>query len=299
MTIVSIQNGKTLKKISKERISYLFLLPAFSIYILFFIYPLFRAFIYSFCEYKGRGFVYVGVKNYLYFLQDDVFRRIILNTCTMCVILVPTVIISSILIANYIVRKKQIVRGTLMGIFYFPGVTSIVTICIVWKWIYNSEGILNYFLSLLDIQGINWLGNPSSALLSVVVVLIYICIGMPIILITASIGNIPDCFYEVASLEGATNLQKLIYITLPLIKPTILYLAIILTITSFRAFIFVILLTAGGPYYSSSVIASYLANTAFECGQFGKASTIGILLLIIISILTLIQYKFFKGSVEY
>ncbi len=291
--------NKILKRIKKEKLSYLLLVPTFIIYILFFIYPLIKGFVYSFCEYKGRGFIYVGIKNYLYFLQDAIFRRIILNTCLICIILVPAVLTFSILVANYIVRRKKIVRGVLMGIFYFPGITSIVTICIAWKWIYNSNGILNYFLSLLNIQGTNWLGNAHTALLSAAIVLIYICVGMPIILLTAAIGNIPNSFYEVARIEGATGLQELIHVTLPLIKPSILYLMVILTSSSFCAFIYVILLTGGGPYYSSSVIASYLSDMAFTLGKFGQASTIGIILLVINATLTFVQYRFFKGDVEY
>ena len=287
------------KRINKEKTSYLFLLPTLIIYMLFFIYPLVQGFYYSFCEYHGKSFVYVGTKNYLYFLQDKIFRRVLLNTCWLSIIVVPTILIFSILIANYIVRKKQIIRGVLMGIFYFPGITSIVTICIAWKWLYNSNGILNYFLNLLRIEGTNWLGNPNTALVSVAIVLIYICVGMPIVLLTSAIGNIPHSFYEVADIEGATSWQKLIYITLPLIKPTVFYLVVILTISAFRAFIFIMLLSGGGPYYSSSVIASYLADVAFTFSQFGKAATIGIILLVITSALTLIQYRFFKGDVEY
>jgi len=287
------------KRINKEKTSYLFLLPTLIIYMLFFIYPLIQGFYYSFCEYHGKSFVYVGTKNYLYFLQDKIFRRVLLNTCWLSIIVVPTILIFSILIANYIVRKKQIIRGVLMGIFYFPGITSIVTICIAWKWLYNSNGILNYFLNLLGIEGTNWLGNPNTALVSVAIVLIYICVGMPIVLLTSAIGNIPHSFYEVADIEGATSWQKLIYITLPLIKPTVFYLVVILTISAFRAFIFIMLLSGGGPYYSSSVIASYLADVAFTFSQFGKAATIGIILLVITSALTLIQYRFFKGDVEY
>ena len=287
------------KRINKEKTSYLFLLPTLIIYMLFFIYPLIQGFYYSFCEYHGKSFVYVGTKNYLYFLQDKIFRRVLLNTCWLSIIVVPTILIFSILIANYIVRKKQIIRGVLMGIFYFPGITSIVTICIAWKWLYNSNGILNYFLNLLRIEGTNWLGNPNTALVSVAIVLIYICVGMPIVLLTSAIGNIPHSFYEVADIEGATSWQKLIYITLPLIKPTVFYLVVILTISAFRAFIFIMLLSGGGPYYSSSVIASYLADVAFTFSQFGKAATIGIILLVITSALTLIQYRFFKGDVEY
>ena len=288
-----------LKKIKKEKVSYFFLLPTFIIYTLFFIYPLIKAVSYSFCEYVGRSFVYTGLENYISLFQSKVFIKTIVNTCLLSLGAVPIVLISSILIANYIVKKRRKVRSFLMAMFYLPGVTSIVTICIAWKWIYHSKGILNHIINLAGIEGTNWLGNPSTALASVMVVLIYICIGYPVILFTAAIGNIPLSLYEVAEIEGATDWQKLWYITLPLIKPTTFYMVVILTISSFRAFIYVILLTGGGPYYSSSVIASYLADVAFQYSKFGLASAIGVILLLIIAILTVIQYRFFRGEVEY
>jgi len=286
-------------KIKKEKVSYFLLLPTFVIYTLFFIYPLIRAIFYSFYEYIGRNFVYVGLENYISLLQSKIFIKTIINTCLLCIGTVPIVLISSILIANYIARKRRKIRSLLMAMFYLPGVTSIVTICIAWKWIYHSKGILNYVINLAGIEGTNWLGNPKTALVSVMAVLIYICIGYPVILFTAAIGNIPLSLYEVAEIEGATYWQKLWYITLPLIKPTTFYLVVILTISTFRAFIYVILLTGGGPYYSSSVIASYLADVAFQYSKFGLASAIGVILLLIIVILTIIQYKFFRGEVEY
>ena len=134
---------------------------------------------------------------------------------------------------------------------------------------------------------------------AVMTVLIYIFVGMPIILLTAAINNIPDTLYEAADIDGATGMQKLINITLPLIKPTTFYLVVILTISAFRAFIYIKLLTGGGPYYSSSVISSHLVETAFSFNRFGLASAMGVILLLIIAVLTFVQFKFLKSDIQY
>ena len=122
---------------------------------------------------------------------------------------------------------------------------------------------------------------------------------MPIILLTAAMATIPKTYYDAAKIDGATSWQILWKITVPLIRPTILYLMIMTVIGSFQIFIIIVLLTGGGPYYRSTTIAFQIVDTAFSNGHFGLASAMGIILLFIISVLTLIQYKFLSKDIQY
>ena len=289
-----------LKKILKNKIAYLFILPSFVAYFLFLIYPLIRTFMLSFYKYKLNSFAFVGINNYIKLAADMVFRRAVWNTFLLTIIAVPTIIIISILIASFIINKSQKLRSLVMGIFYLPAVTSIVTICITWRWIYNTRyGILNSFLNFLGIESINWLGDSKTALSTILVVLVYISLGIPIILFTSAMGAVPKTYYEASDIDGANDFQKLWYITIPLIKPTTLYLAITLTIGLFQTFVIVRLMTGGGPYYATTTISFYLVQSAFYFSQYGFASTIGIFLLALIAGITILQYKFLSSEVEY
>ena len=129
--------------------------------------------------------------------------------------------------------------------------------------------------------------------------MVYFMIGAPIILYTAAMGAIPKQYYEIADIEGASYFQKLWHITIPLIKPTTLYLAIVLTIGLFQSFVIVKLMTGGGPYYRTTTIAYHLVQTAFWFTKYGLASAIGVVLLVVIAIFTIIQFKLLSGEIEY
>jgi len=289
-----------LRRIDKNKIAYLFILPSFMIYLIFLIYPLIRTIIMSFYRYEGRTFIFNGVENYIKLLSDSIFIKSIYNTTFITVFTVISLLTLSILAASFIISKTQKVRGFLMGIFYIPAVTSVVTVCIVWKLIYNAKsGILNQFLNLAGIDSVNWLGGQDTALTVIVTVMVYFMIGSPIILYTAAMGAIPKTYYEAADIDGANYLQKLRYITIPLIKPTTLYLAITLTIGLFQSFVIVKLMTGGGPYYRTTTIAYHLVQTAFWFTKYGLASAIGVVLLVVIGIFTIIQFKLLSGEVEY
>lgn len=275
-------------------------MPSFISYSLFLVYPLIKASIISFCRYESREFIYVGLRNYFYLLQDPIFKRAIINTCFFTIGSVPIVLAFAILIASFIVNKPPKVRNFFMGLFYLPTITSVVTICLSWQWIYSMKnGILNIALETAGFGAVNWLGNQQTALISVMVVLIYCIVGQPIILYTIAIGNIPKSLYEVADIEGATNFQKLWHITLPLIKPTTLFLTVILTIGSFQAFILVKLMTGGGPFYRTTTIAYQLVEDAFTFAQYGIASAMGIVLLCIVGLFTMLQFKLISSNIEY
>lgn len=293
---------KTLfKKIKKNSIAYLFILPSFSAYVLFLAYPLINTFRMSLTKYdRIHSFDFVGIANFVKLFNDDVFRKAIFNTCWFTAFSLPVVLIISILISAFLVDKSGRVKNFFLGLFYLPAVSSIVTICFTWKLIFKAKGgVLNYFLEFIGIPAINWLGGQTFPLLAISAILIYLTIGFKIILFTAAMGAIPKSFYEIADLEGASYCYKLIHITMPLIRPTLLFVVITSTIGFFQTYVIIQLVTGGGPYYRTTTIAFNLVQNAFLFLKFEMASTMGVFLLIIISIFTIVQLKFLSSELEY
>jgi len=294
--------NKTLfKRIKKNSIAYLFILPSFSAYVLFLAYPLINTFKMSLTRYdKIHSFDFVGIVNFVKLFNDDVFRKAIFNTCWFTAFSLPAVLIISILISAFLIDKSERVKNFFLGLFYLPAVSSIVTICFTWKLIFKAKGgILNHLLEFIGIPAVNWLGGQTFPLLAISAILIYLTIGFKIILFTAAMGAIPKSFYEIADLEGASYYYKLIHITMPLIRPTFLFVVITSTIGFFQTYVIIQLVTGGGPYNRTTTIAFNLMQNAFLFIKFEMASAMGVFLLIIISIFTIIQLKLLSSELEY
>lgn len=292
--------NKLKKRVKKYYIYYLFLLPSLSAYVLFLCYPLARAIIFSLHRFTIKTYKFIGIKNYVLLFSDEIFRRALTNTCLFVIISVPVVLILSLLIAATLVKMKDKARTNFMGIFYLPSVTSIVTLCLSWKWIYDFRyGMLNYLLNLLGYENINWLASKYTALPSLILILIYIGLGIPIILHTTAISAIPKTYEDAARIDGANSWQVLWKITIPLVRPTTLYLLILETIGTFQVFLIVLLTTLGGPYYRTTTLAFQLTEEAFKFSHYGIASTYGIILLMVVGTLTIIQYKFLSKDIQY
>lgn len=279
---------------------YLFLLPFTIPFLLFLIYPLINAFIYSFHKFNLSTYRFVGLQNYIDIFSEPLFRKSIITTCYFAIGAVPSILFITILLSAILIKLNDKMRTVFVGIFYLPAVTSVITFILTWKWIYNYRyGILNSLVRLLGYENINWLSNKYTALPAIVAMVVYSSLGMPIILFVSAMAGIPQTLYEAAIIDGASEWQTLWHITVPLIRPTTLYLLIILTINIFQIFTLILLMTGGGPYYRTTTMSFLMIQEAFQNSNFGISSTIGIIFLMIIGGLALVQYKWFSKEVEY
>jgi len=279
---------------------YLFLLPAMLFFLAFVLYPIADAVFISLYKYNGVSKTFLGVDNYVKLFQDEVFRTSLINTILLVAVNVPMTLVFSLLVSLIVYNKSEFIRSFTRASFYLPTVSSIVTIGIVWKWIYNPMfGILNYITSLIGIPPTNWLGDRRYALWALTVVLFTLSVGQPIILYIASLGNIPATYMEAADIDGASRFTVITKIIWPLIMPTSLYIIIITTINSFQTFAIVQLLTSGGPFYRTSTIVYQLYKTAFWNEEYGLATAMGMILAVIVVLISIIQYKFLSSDVEY
>jgi multiple sugar transport system permease protein len=288
------------RSIKGEMWGLFFIAPFAILFLLFEIYPIMNAFYLSFFDYGLGRKNWIGLDNYTKLLSDDVFLKSIMNTFGFVVGTVPLTYLFAVFAAVLIFGKHKHLASFFRGAFYLPIISSQVILSLIWAWIYNPvNGIANYSLSKLGLGPIMWLSDERFALLALIVVVVTFNVGQPIILILAALGNISPDYYEAADLDGASSVRKFWHITLPLLKPTSLYILVMSTIWAFQTFVVVQLLTGGGPNYATSTIMFLLYDTAFVYGQLGLASAMGIIITALISVVAIAQFKLMKSDVQY
>lgn len=289
------QISNLLSSMWKNRVSYLFLTPKLILFTLFIAIPVVWAFIIAFQNYGIFGSEWVGLDNFRKVLNSESFYIAMGNTFKYTFVTVPANVIIALVLASLIHPLGKIGQSFFRAAFYLPTVTSMVIIAMVWRWIYNYRyGLFNYILSWFDIAPVDWLGQSSSALWAIIIMTILIPPGVGIILYLAAMGNISESLYEAAKIDGAGPFQRWFHITLPMLKPTTLYLVMLSTIGSFQVFTQIILMTKGGPGYSTETLVHIIYKTAFRDFEFGVAAAQGIFLFFIILIFSIIQYRILK-----
>ena len=237
---------------------------------------------------------FVGIGNYLEMFQDAIFRKGFLNTVIIVVVAVPTVTAFSLWVSSAIYQMKAFTRSFYRCVFYLPVVTGTVAVTVVWKWMFNPyNGLIN---QIFDSVGFNWLGNPSTALACIIMILFTTSIGQPIVLYVAALGNVDHSLVEAAQVDGATKFQVFWKVKWPQIMPTTLYILVITTINSFQCFALIQLLTSGGPNHATDTIMYYIFDMAYKYHRFGYANAMGVILAIIIAIFSAVQFKLAKSE---
>lgn len=169
----------------------------------------------------------------------------------------------------------------------------------MWQYILNYDfGLLNYLMGLLGMEKINVL-SYNMALITTTAIVLTLGLGQPIVILTAALGGIPPSYYEAAEIDGASFWRRHLSITLPLLKPAILFVVVTGTIGAFQVFAIILLFTAGGPHYATSTILLLLYQEAFVNGDYGRGSAMAVLLSLIIVMIAWAQFKFLKTDIEY
>ena len=276
---------------------YLFLLPSLFFFITFVVFPMFMCIYTSFFDSnmgKNAVDVFIGLDNYKELFSDPVFIKALKNTLIIVVVSVPTVTAFSLWVASAIYDMKGWLTSAFRCIFYLPVVTGSVAVTVVWKWMYNNYyGVFNYVLKGMGVidQNINWLGNEKTALWCIILILFTTSVGQPIVLYVSALGNVDRSLVEAAEVDGATNTQVFWRIKWAQIMPTTLYILVITTINSFQCFALIQLLTSGGPNNSTITVMYYIYYTAFKLYRYGYGNAMGVVLMIIIAILSAVQFK--------
>mgnify|MGYP000845389471 FL=1 len=280
--------------------SYFFIAPSMILFFLFIGYPVLRAVVLAFQKVTLRSTEWIGLKNFVDVFSSRLFLDSMWHTFVYALFVVAAWIISSLAVAALLQPFSNRVQSLFRGAFYLPYVTSIIVISLVWIYIFQPEyGFFNWLLSLVGLPRVLWLQDPDIALWSLILSTILIIPGTGVVLYSASIGSIPRELYEAAEVEGANAVQKWWSITVPLLKPTTLYLMVIYTIAGFQVFERVYIMTGGGPINRTTTIVQLIYMTAFSDFNFGRASAQALVLFAIIATISFVQFRFLSTDVEY
>ena len=284
----------------RHKWSYFFIAPSMLLFFLFIGYPVVRAVVLAFQRVTLRSSEWIGLKNFVDVFGSRLFLDSMWHTFIYAFFVVAAWILSSLAIAALLQPFSNRVQSLFRGAFYLPYVTSIIVISLVWIYIFQPEyGFFNWLLGLFGIPRVLWLQDPNIALWSLILSTILVVPGTGVVLYSASIGSIPRELYEAAEVEGANAVQKWWDITVPLLKPTTLYLMVIYTIAGFQVFERVYIMTGGGPINRTTTIVQLIYMTAFSDFNFGRASAQALVLFAIIATFSFIQFKFLSTDVEY
>jgi len=278
---------------------YAMLLPVMVIYAYVRIWPIIRSFVLSFYNWRliARVRPFVGLANYEHMLGDQNFQIAIWNTTvySISIVLISTLI--ALPLAVLLARRSRM-SAVYQTIYFLPVITPLVPMSIAWKWIYDyNYGILNYVLSLVGIRPIAWLTDAHIALWALIIMGVWKVLGYNMVIFLVGIRNIPATYLEAASLDGAGEMRKFWHVTLPLLRPIILFVLVTATINAYNVFTQVYVMTLGSqeaPGQAVRVLVYDIYQNGFEFFRMGYASAEAVTLTFIVLGFTLIQFRAFR-----
>lgn len=291
---------KTRKRKNYNNMAYLFVLPFVVVFLIFSVYPVFRTLQLSFANYKGFGDIdYVGFKNYIRVLQDKYFWTALLNTVKIwgvnIVLQLGMAFLLTIVFSDIKYKMKGL--GIFRAIYYLPNIIAATSVAFLFKTLLDWRyGTVNQILAKFGVdQPINWLGQPVTARLSISLIQTWMWFGNSFIMLMAGVQGINKDYFEAASIDGAGRWKSFFYITLPLLRPILLYVTITSLIGGIQMFDlpFLIGTVNGEPLGATQTAIMYLYKYGFATRpkQVGYASAIAYVLFLMILIISVIQFK--------
>lgn len=282
---------------------WLFLIPTMTGLVILNIIPIFQTIYQSFFKTGafGKGNIFIGFQNYEKLFKDAAVWQALINTCKYALVEVPVSIAIALLLAVLMdgkIKGKSVWRT----IYFLPMVAAPAAVAMVWRWLYNSEfGLFNHLLNGMGLSSVNWISNPNIAYISVAVVGIWSVIGYNMVLFIAGLKEIPRDYYEVAQIDGASGVKQFLYITLPLISPTMFFVTVTRVIGAMQVFDSIyMMMDKSNPALAKTQSLVYLFyKYSFIEGNKGYGSTIVMLLLLVILVITVIQMICQKKWVNY
>lgn len=287
-------SGKHMSAEKKETLTAMvFIAPWILGFLIFTLYPICSSLYYSMTDYNVLNKpTFVGLDNYINLLKDKVYLTSLLNTLYMILIGGTITILVSLIVSIILDNKKLRGTSTFRVVFFMPTLIPTVIACVLWIWVLQpSTGIVNKLLGYIGITGPGWIASPMWAKPAMVLMMIWAC-GNIIIVNMAGLQDIPASLYESASIDGANYFQKIKSITIPMLRPVILYNVVTLIIGVFQWFAEPLIITEGGPNNSTLFYSLYLYQNAFQFFKMGYASAMAWIMLIIALALIMVLFKF-------
>lgn len=294
----------TTKSIKRQRSLFIFLglVPIMVYFSIFFVFPIFFSFYLSLHRWPLLSLKrpFFGFNNYLYAFKDPVFWASVKNTGYYVVVYVSLVSIIGLGLALLVNSLGRFLKTVMRTIYFIPVITSMVATSIMFVWLYQPMfGILNYFLEYLRLGPYDWIYSSTQVMPSITLMSVWKSVGYTMVLFLAGLTTIPQQYYEAAKIDGASQWQLFWRITLPLLKPTTLFVVATGTIGAFQVFTQVFMMTRGGPGTASMVLVLHIYNLGFRFFQMGQASAVAYILFSAIFIITIFEIKFFREKPVY
>ncbi|OBZ15721.1 lactose ABC transporter permease [Bacillus sp. FJAT-27264] len=260
----------------------------------FYFYPMIQALFLSFKTGTGTNLTYTGLSNYTRLFSDTTFRTALFNTFIYLIVQVPLMILLAMFISVLLNDSKLKFRGFFRTAIFLPAVTSLVAYSVVFKYLFGSDGLINAMLLKLSIISapVEWITDPFWAKITIIIAITWRWTGYNMIFYLSALQNIDGSIYEAARIDGASAFKQFTQITVPLLKPVILFTSVTSTIGTLQIFDEIVNITKGGPGNSTMSISNYIYNLSFKyTADFGYAATVSYVVVILIVLLSFLQFK--------
>ncbi len=284
---------------------YALIVPGMALFLLWTLYPLLDALVMSFFQWNPNPratSAFLGLDNYTRALGDPVFWQAFGNVLLYTLGTVPAQMILGLSVA-LLLDRKLFARGVFRVLYYLPVITSWVVVSFIFAYLFSSQGgVVNYLLGdvlhlIPDTQA--WLGSTTLALPTLMILGVWKGVGWNMVIFLAGLQSIPPDLYEAGQVDGAGRWARFRWITMPLLRPVVAFVAVMLVIGAFGAFIPMFILTQGGPLHSTETLLTYGYNNAFQSFDFGYGAAISYLFAAFVLVLSLVQIKLLRQKVEY
>ncbi len=295
--IQNARRGATRANGLRRYAGYLFVLPYLLLFGGFLVLPLFYGLQLSFFRWELLSPAppqFIALGNYREATGDPYFWRAVGTTLRFVVFSVPLTVIIALGVAvgiNSIPRRRQ---AFYRAAFFLPTMLTISVAAILWRWFYNTEfGIFNAYLSKIGVS-IPWLTDANWAMVSIILMTLWWTIGGPMVILLAGLQNLPDHYYEAARIDGANARQQFWFVTLPLLRPVLLFTVVLNIIGAFQVFGQTFMITRGGPEFATRSLVHYIYETAFNNYRMGYAAAMSWLLFLIIGVFSIAQFRLMR-----
>lgn len=282
----------------KTRAAWFFLAPALLLLAVFFVLPVGAGLLLSLTDFDLYAVAdpssarFVGIQNYQHLLSDGTFWRAVGNTLYFVLVGGPLSLAVSLAAALLLNEKAVRLRGLLRTVYFAPVVTTLVSVAIIWRYLYHPRyGLLNYLLGFVGIDPIDWLGDPHWAMPAIILLAVWKNFGYNMLILLAGLQVIPRDLYEAAAIDGAGRWARFRHITLPGLAPTFLFVSVTTMIGYFQVFAEPYVMTQGGPLGATRSLVLFMYEEGFRWWRMGMASAVAVLLLCITLIGTLLQLR--------
>ena len=286
------------KKNMKKLTPYFFLAPFLFFFVSFMVYPILNSLYLSFTSSQGSMAVsWVGLDNFKAIISDKLFWKSLGNVFIVLLVQVPVMLCLGTILANFLNSKNLKFKLGFRLMVFLPVIIDLVTYSIVFSIIFNEDyGIVNYLLSVININPIAWFTDPFWSKLLIIIAVTWRWTGYNTIIILSGLQSIDDSLYESSDLDGASKTQQLLKITVPMLKPILLFCAVLSTIGTINLYTEPSLLTNGGPNNATNTPVMYIFQYGFESFNYGYASAAAYITTIIVGSLSFLQMRFSKGG---